>query len=77
MTCFLCKCNMEKSTTIYTAQLNKNCILLVKNVPCMKCNQCGEVWFSGTVVEKLESIMNTLENTFTEIAIVNCNEKVA
>ena len=42
MTCFFCKGEMKPSTTIHTVQL-ENCVVVIKNVPCMKCEQCGEV----------------------------------
>ena len=42
MTCPLCKGEMKPSTTIHTVQL-KNCVVVIKNVPCLKCEQCGEI----------------------------------
>ena len=36
MTCLLCKGEMKPSTTIHTVQL-KNCVVVIKNVPCV----CG------------------------------------
>ena len=54
MKCLSCKSgNMEESTTTYTAVL-KNCILIIKNVPCMKCEQCGEVLYNTDILEKID-----------------------
>lgn len=75
MTCFFCKGNMEHSTTTHMVDLGR-CIVIVKNVPCMKCTQCGEVIYTGAVVKRLETILSTLEDTLTEIAVVNY-DKVA
>ena len=55
MTCFFCKGEMKPSTTIHTVQL-KNCVVVIKNVPCMECEQCGEVVLSADTVEKIERI---------------------
>ena len=33
MTCFFCKGEMKPDTTIHTVQL-KNCVVVIKNVPC-------------------------------------------
>ncbi len=55
MTCFFCKGEMKPSTTIHTVQL-KNCVVVIKNVPCLKCEQCGEVVLSADTVEKIEHI---------------------
>ena len=52
MVCLLCKGEMKPSTTIHTVQL-KNCVVVIKNVPCMKCEQCGEVVLSADTVEKI------------------------
>lgn len=70
MTCFLCKGKMEDSTTVFTVQM-ENCIVIVKNVPCYKCSQCGEEMFSFEVTERLEKIVDKCKETLTEIAVVN------
>lgn len=51
MTCFACKGNVEKSTTTYMTECD-GCYIIIKNVPCLKCDQCGDVVFRGSVVEK-------------------------
>ena len=70
MTCFFCKGEMKPSTTIHTVQL-KNCVVVIKNVPCMKCEQCGEVVLSADTIEKIEHILQTVEKAVAEITVVN------
>lgn len=70
MTCFFCKGSMVESTTIHTAEL-KNCIVVIKNVPCLKCDQCGEVVINGEVAQRIEQIVAGFEKALTEIAVVN------
>ena len=65
-----CKGEMKPSTTIHTVQL-KNCVVVIKNVPCMKCEQCGEVVLSAATVEKIERILQTVEKAVAEITVVN------
>lgn len=67
---------MVAGTTTHVVDLGK-CIVIVKNVPCMKCGQCGEVVYIGTVVKALEKIVTALEATLTEIAVVNYSDNVA
>jgi len=55
----------------------KSCIVIVKNVPCLKCEQCGEVVYSGDVLNQLDQIIDTLGNNMTEIAVVNYPNRVA
>lgn len=70
MTCFFCKGTMEESTTIHTVEL-KNCIVVIKNVPCQKCDQCGEVVINADVAARIEQIVAGFEKALTEIAVVN------
>jgi YgiT-type zinc finger domain-containing protein len=70
MTCFFCKGTMQTESTTHFAQVGA-CIIVVKNVPCSKCTQCGEVSYSGTVAQRLEQITAELEKSLTEIAVVN------
>ena len=70
MTCVFCKGSMVESTTIHTVEL-KNCIVVIKNVPCLKCDQCGEVVINGEVAQRIEQIVAGFEKALTEIAVVN------
>lgn len=70
MTCMFCKGDMVDSTTTFMVQLD-NCIVIVKNVPCHKCSQCGEESFSFDVTQRLEKIVDKCKEALTEIAVVN------
>ena len=70
MKCFLCKGDMNNSTTTYMTIYN-NCFIIIKNVPCFKCDQCGEEFINGTTMLKIESIVNKLKSMLTEIAVVD------
>lgn len=70
MKCCYCGGHTIEATTTYFEQLD-NMIVIIKNVPCHKCSQCGEVFFNGAVAERLEQITEQLEKTLTEVAIVN------
>ena len=76
MRCFFCKGELENSTTSHVVTLD-NCIIIVKNVPCTQCTQCGETFFDDDVADKLERIVKELRNAITEIAVVNYSDKVA
>lgn len=70
MTCPLCKGDMKPDMTIHTVQL-KNGAVVIQNVPCLKCEQCGEVVLSADTVEKIEHILQTVEKAVAEITVVN------
>lgn len=76
MNCFYCKGEMNNAVTTYMTEL-KNCIVIIKNVPCFKCTQCGEVSFSGNTMKKIDTILDKCESLMTEIAVINFKETAA
>ena len=70
MSCFYCKGNIENATTTYMTDY-ENCYIIIKNVPCERCSQCGEEYLSGTTLEKIEQIVSQVKSSLTEIAIVD------
>lgn len=70
MTCFTCKGNVVKTTTSYMTEYN-GCFIIIKNVPCSKCTQCGEEYLNGVTLQKIESILEKLKSVLTEIAVVD------
>ena len=73
MTCFTCKGYMEKSLTTYMTECD-GCFLIIKNVPCSKCTQCGEEYLNGVTLQKIEVILEKFKTMLTEIAIVDYNK---
>lgn len=61
---------MINSTTTYMTTYN-NCYIIIKNVPCKKCNQCGEEYIDGITMLKIENIIEKLKSMLTEIAVVD------
>ena len=73
MTCFLCKGDVEKSTTTYMTEYN-GCYIIIKNVPCTNCTQCGEELLNGVTLQKIEKILEGLKSMLTEFAVVDYNK---
>lgn len=74
MNCFTCGgSHMMESTTIYVEKL-ENGILIIKNVPCKKCTQCGEEFFSMTIMKEIEKLSKMAENIISEVMIVDYNK---
>ena len=76
MKCFFCKGNMSDGFMTHVVDLGKS-VIVVRGVPCEKCDQCGETVFTGTIAKQLENIVDRLKNSFTVIVIVNFTDKVA
>jgi YgiT-type zinc finger domain-containing protein len=74
--CFLCKGELIESTNTYFIEIDSK-ILIVKNVPCLKCSQCGEVTYSFKTAKRLEEIVNAVRGSLSELEILNYSNKVA
>ncbi len=76
MTCFFCKGSMRESTTTHVVDVNE-CLIIVRNVPCLECEMCGETAYTHEVAQQLDRIVKTCRELATEIMVVNYSEKVA
>lgn len=75
-TCFCCKGDMTESRTTHFTDLG-GCMVIVKNVPFFKCDQCGEIAYTGSVLRELEQIISAAKSMMTEIAVVSYPDKAA
>ena len=72
----MCKGSLEEKNTTFMVELD-NCIIIIKNVPSLVCEQCGEVSYSDEVAKQLEKLVNDVRNSITEITVINYTEMVA
>lgn len=45
------------------------CYVIIENVPCYKCEKCGEVFYPASVVEKIESVLEHVGTIVSKIFI--------
>jgi len=76
MTCIFCKGSMVSGTTTNFRDLAK-CIVIIKSVPCLVCDQCGQTVYTGAVARQLETMTKALKDSFAEVAIVQYSDQVA
>lgn len=77
MNCGICKGDMERKLVTHTEDLGES-VVVIRNVPALVCSECGNVWYSGDVVQQLEAIVDAIAaNPFTEVAVVKFEDKVA
>ena len=55
--CMYCKNSTNVNSTTTHVVNYKNCIIVIKNVPCLECEQCGEKYYTDEVAERLETIL--------------------
>lgn len=70
MSCFYCKGEIRPSTTVYTVQID-NTVIVIKNVPCEECEQCGEIEISHEVMQNIDKIINTAKQLMQEVAVID------
>jgi len=76
MSCFFCKGDIKDGITNHVVNI-KSSVIIVKNVPCTECSQCGLSFYDDDVMGKLETIVNDMRKDVTEIAVVQYSSKAA
>lgn len=74
--CFMCDVNMVEQRTTYMADFGDS-IVIVRNIPTLVCQQCGERAYTDDVATVLETIVAKAKGMLTEIAVVNYPAQVA
>jgi YgiT-type zinc finger domain-containing protein len=69
-----CKCK-EVVPSVTTHVVNyKGCVIVIKNVPCEECEQCGEKYYSEDVARQIEKLVNIAKNLMQEISVIDYNK---
>ena len=72
--CKYCKGgDLIESTTTHVVDF-KTQLIIVRNVPCKECDQCGEKYFTDAVAERLEKIVNEAKKFVQEVSIIDYNK---
>lgn len=69
--CMFCKNKTYTESTTTHVVNYQNCIIIIRNVPCLECDQCGEKYYTDEVAEKLERIVNSAKQLMQEISVVD------
>ena len=67
--CPLCGGSKAPGTTTYSVDLGFG-VVLVRNVPALICEQCGEAWISPDVAERLEEIVEDARERRQQVAVL-------
>ena len=74
--CMFCKCDTVKESVTTHVVNYRNCIIVIKNVPCEECEQCGEKFYTDEVAERLEQLVSVAKRLMQEISVIDY-QKVA
>jgi len=67
--CPLCGGGKSPGTTTYTVDFGPS-IVIVRNVPAMVCDQCGEEWIPADAASKLEQLTTEARQRGEQVAII-------
>ncbi len=59
-----------KTTTTFTVEYNGS-IIVVRNVPCLECQKCGEITFTDDVAERLEKIVAAAKTVLQDFSVID------
>ena len=68
MKCAFCGGSEKAAVTEYIEKQD-NYSIVIKNVPCMKCEQCGEEYFSTEVIKSIETILDMIQRVASELTV--------
>lgn len=67
--CTYCKgIELKNAITTYVAVLG-NYTIIIRNVPCLECVQCGEKYYTDEVMERIEQIVNIAKQASGEFFV--------
>ena len=69
MKCIRCGQELYLSKTTEAIELEGG-VLVIRNIPCYKCDECGEIHFTGDVVQQIEKITKQVEMQLQEVTIL-------
>ena len=69
MKCMRCGKPAYESLTSEAIELGFG-LLVVRNIPCYKCEECDEVFYTGDVVKKIEAIVDETRQMMQDIRVI-------
>ena len=73
MKCMKCGKPAYKSMTSEAIELGFG-LLVIRNIPCYKCEECDEIFYTGDVVQKIETIIAEAKQLMQEMRVIYFDE---
>lgn len=70
MKCMKCGNDAFESTTCEAIEMDFG-ILVIRNIPCYKCEECDEIFYTGDVAQKIERITEQVRRLMQEITVID------
>ncbi|MHB1748368.1 MAG: type II toxin-antitoxin system MqsA family antitoxin [Leptospirillum sp.] len=69
MKCYLCGGTMESEISDMPFKLSSKTIVILKELPVLQCNNCGEYAIEDSIMEKVEALLSRVDQE-AELEIV-------
>ena len=70
MRCTRCGQEAYKSTTTEAIEMDRG-LLVIRNIPCYKCKECDEIFYTGDVALRIENITQQVKQLMQEVTIID------
>ena len=70
MRCGSCGGAMLEGLTTDVTDLG-DMVIIIRNVPCFKCTECNDIFYTTTVLKRLEEIIEEAKRYIQEIAVID------
>ena len=70
MKCGKCGGDTIESTTSEAIEMEFG-LLVIRHIPCFKCEDCDEIFYTGDVAERIEEITENVKKLMQEITIID------
>lgn len=75
MECVYCGGNMKETMTTHTSK-TKDCVIVIKNIKCEKCSQCGEETYGENEVVLITRIAKAVRDIPLEMVVTDAKNWV-
>lgn len=70
MKCIRCAHETYESVVTEAVELGKG-VLVIRNIPCHRCEVCDEIHFTGDVVRQLEKIISDARARMEQLSVID------
>lgn len=64
---------MQETTTTHTGK-TKDCVIIIKNIKCKKCSQCGDETYSENEVGLISQVAKKIREIPLELAVTDADK---
>lgn len=61
--------NNQNSFTTHVVNYSNS--VIIKNIPCEECEQCGEIFYTDEVAEQLEKLVEAAKSLLQDISVID------